>query len=36
MVQLRSGAQVDVLGAPSTGVAGHSTLTAVYQRARNS
>jgi hypothetical protein len=36
MVQLRSGAQVDVLGAASTGVAGHSTLTAVYQRARNS
>jgi len=36
VVQLRSGAQVDVLGAASTGAAGPSTLTAVYQRARNS
>jgi hypothetical protein len=35
VVQLRSGAQVDVLAA-STGVAGPSTLTAIYQRARNS
>jgi hypothetical protein len=35
-VQLRSGAQVDVLGAASTGAAGPSTLTAIYQRARNS
>jgi hypothetical protein len=34
-VQLRSGAQVDVLGAASTGVAGPG-LTATYQRARNS
>jgi hypothetical protein len=36
VVQLRSGAQVDVLGAVSTGPAGPSTLTAIYQRARNS
>jgi hypothetical protein len=36
VVQLRAGAQVDVLGAASTGVAGPGTLTAIYQRARNS
>jgi hypothetical protein len=36
VVRLRSGAQVDVLGAASTGPAGPSTLTAIYQRARNS
>jgi hypothetical protein len=36
VVQLRSGAQVDVLGAASTGLAGPGTLTATYQRARDS
>jgi hypothetical protein len=36
VVRLRSGAQVDVLGAASTGAVGPSTLTAIYQRARNS
>jgi hypothetical protein len=36
VVQLRSGAQVDVLGAASTGAASPSTLTAIYQRARHS
>jgi hypothetical protein len=36
VVQLRSGAQVDVLGAASIGAVGPSTLTAIYQRARNS
>jgi hypothetical protein len=35
VVQLRSGAQVDVLGAARTGAVDPSTLTAIYQRARN-
>jgi hypothetical protein len=35
VVQLRSGAQVDVRAA-SSGAAGPSTLTAIYQRARTS
>ena len=35
VVRLRSGAQVDVRGAASTGAPGPS-LTAIYQRARNS
>jgi len=36
VVQLRSGAQFDVLGAASTGAPSPSTLTAIYLRARNS
>jgi hypothetical protein len=36
VVQLRSGALVDVLAAASSGTASPSPLTAIYQRARNS